>query len=70
VDDKLFLGNNEIILKEFKEKIFKRFDVEFLGQAHWYLPARIHQDAQFNVTLDQARYCKVNHKQILGESWS
>ena len=58
VDDKLFFGNNEIILTEFKDKISKRFDVEFLGQAHWYLSARIHQDAEFNVTLDQARYCK------------
>ncbi len=32
--------------------------MEFLGQAYWYLSARIHQDAEFNVTLDQARYCK------------
>ena len=29
VDDKLFFGNSEIILTEFKEKISKRFDVEF-----------------------------------------
>jgi hypothetical protein len=34
VDDKLFFGNNEIMLTELKEKISKRFDVEFLGQAH------------------------------------
>jgi hypothetical protein len=58
VDDKLFFGNNEATLQEFKDKLSKRFDVEFLGQAHWYLSARIHQDADFNVTLDQARYCK------------
>ncbi len=32
--------------------------MEFLGQAHWYLSVRIHQDADFNFTLDQARYCK------------
>ncbi len=58
VDDKLFFGNNETTLQEFKDKLAKRFDVEFLGQAHWYLSARIHQDTDFNVTLDQARYCK------------
>ncbi len=58
VDDKLFYGNNEATLQEFKDKLSKRFDVEFLGQAHWYLSARIHQDADFNITLDQARYCK------------
>jgi hypothetical protein len=40
IDDKLFFGNNEIILTEFKEKIPKRFDVKFLGQTHWYLSAQ------------------------------
>ncbi len=58
MDNKLFFRNNETTLQEFKDKLAKRFDVEFLGQAHWYLSARIHQDADFNVTLDQARYCK------------
>jgi hypothetical protein len=54
VDDKLFFGNNEATLQEFKDKLAERFDADFLGQAHWYLSARIHQDADFNVTLDQA----------------
>jgi hypothetical protein len=54
VDDKLFFGNNDATLQEFKEKLSKRFDVELLGQANWYLSARIHQDADFNVTFDQA----------------
>ncbi len=52
VDDKSFIGNNEIIFTEFKDKISKSFDVEFLGQGHWYWSDRIHQDAEFNVTLD------------------
>ncbi len=34
VDDKLFFWNNEPTFQEFKEKLSKRFDVEFLGQAH------------------------------------
>jgi hypothetical protein len=58
VDDKLFFGNNEAAPQEFIDKLSKRFDVEFLGQAHWYLSARIHLGADFNVILDQARYCK------------
>ncbi len=58
MDDKLFFGNNEATLQEFKDKLSKRFDVEFLGQAPWYLSARIYQDTDFNITLDQARYCK------------
>jgi hypothetical protein len=37
VDDKLFAGNNEATFQEFKEKLSKGFDVEFLGQAHWYI---------------------------------
>jgi hypothetical protein len=53
-DDKLFFGNNETILQEFKDKLAKRFDMEFLGQAHWYLSARLHQDTILKVTLDQA----------------
>ncbi len=32
--------------------------MEFLVQSHWFLSAKIHQDADFIVTLDQARYCK------------
>jgi hypothetical protein len=58
VDDMLFFGSNETTLLEFKDKLSKRFDVEFLGHSHWYLSARIHQDADFNVTLDRARYYK------------
>ncbi len=54
MDDKLLFANNEATVKEFKGKLSKRFDVEFLGQAHWYLSARIHQDADFNITLDQS----------------
>jgi hypothetical protein len=33
VDDKLFFGTNEATHQEFKDKMSKRFDVEFLGQA-------------------------------------
>ncbi len=58
VDDNLFYRNNEATLWEFKDKLSKRFHVEFLGQAHWYLSARIYHDADFNITYDQTRYCK------------
>ncbi len=58
VDNKLFFGKNDATLQEFKDKPSKRFVVEFLGQAHWYLSAKIYQDADFKITLDQARYCK------------
>jgi hypothetical protein len=65
VDGRLFFGNNEATLQEFKGELSKRFAVKFLGQAHWYLSARIHQDADFNVILDQARYCKAIVNRLL-----
>ncbi len=34
VDDKLFFGISEATLQEFKDKLSKRFYVEFLGHAH------------------------------------
>jgi len=39
--------------------------IEFLGQAHWYLSVQISQDASFEVTLDQSRYCKAILNQFL-----
>ena len=41
-----------------KRKKPERFNVVFQGTAHWYLSARIHQDNQNNITMDQARYAK------------
>ena len=52
------LETMKLLFRNFKDNLSKRFDVEFLGQAHWYLSARIHQVADFNVTLDQAQNCK------------
>ncbi len=59
VDDKLFYLNNDATLQELMDKLSKR------GQAHWYLSARIYKDAEFNITLDQARYCKAIVNRLL-----
>ncbi len=40
----LFFGNNDASLQEFKDKLSKRFNVEFLGQAHWYLSKKNSKD--------------------------
>ncbi len=55
VDDKLFFGNYVDTLQEFKDKLSKRIGVESLEQSRWYLSARIYQDANFKITMDQAR---------------
>ena len=56
VDDQLYFTNNENLRKEFEARLQKRFDVELMGQAHWYLQARITQEANHSIVLDQARY--------------
>ena len=56
VDDQLYFTNNEALRKEFETRLQKRFDVELMGQAHWYLQARITQETNHSIILDQARY--------------
>ncbi len=40
-------------VKEFEEQLGKCFNLELLGQAHWYLGTRINQLANFDIELDQ-----------------
>jgi hypothetical protein len=56
VDDQLYFSNCEQLRRDFEAAVKKDFDVDFLGQAHWYLQARIQQHADFSITLDQSRY--------------
>jgi hypothetical protein len=56
VDDQLYFSNCEALLLDFEAAVKKDFDVDFLGQAHWYLQARIQQNADHSITLDQSRY--------------
>jgi hypothetical protein len=57
VDDMLYYGDNEPKVKEFEELLQKRFNLELLGQAHWYLATRISQKSNFDIEIDQTRYC-------------
>ena len=56
VDDQLYFSNHTPLRKDFEEKLSKDFLVELLGQAHWYLQARLNQLANFSIILDQSRY--------------
>jgi hypothetical protein len=58
VDDMLYYGNNDTQIKEFEELLQKRFNLELMGQAHWYLSTRINQLSNYDIELDQSRYCK------------
>jgi hypothetical protein len=57
VDDCLYYGTNEATLKKFEAEISARFDLTLMGQAHWYLSTRIQQTENFDITVDQSRYC-------------
>jgi hypothetical protein len=58
IDDFLYFGTNDKTRKQFELEFGSRFNIEFQGQAHWYLAARITQDKDMNTTIDQSRYAK------------
>jgi len=57
VDDMLYYCKVAAKLKDFEEKLRARFNLELIGQAHWYLGTRINQLANYDIKLDQSRYC-------------
>jgi hypothetical protein len=57
-DDFLAACDDPQSLEDFKTAIGKRFDIEIKPRADWYLQARIRQDADGNIVLDQQRYSK------------
>jgi hypothetical protein len=54
----LYYGTDEEKVKAFEKQLADRFSLELLGQAHWYLGSRIRQLANYDIELDQSRYCK------------
>jgi hypothetical protein len=58
VDDMLYHGTNPERIQEFEKQLGERFTLELLGNAHWYLGSRINQLENFDIEVDQSRYCK------------
>ena len=56
VDDQCYFATNNELKVWFEEATKKRFDVQLLGQAQWYLQSRITQCADYSIILDQSRY--------------
>ena len=56
VDDLLYFSNNPTMRTTFEATLQDRFDVDFIGQAHWYLQSRVSQNSDYSIELDQARY--------------
>ena len=56
VDDQLYYSTSDEMRKAFEAAVSKQYNVELMGQAHWYLQARITQSANYDITIDQSRY--------------
>ena len=56
VDDCVYWYINEDIGKRFVETLGKRFHVNFLGYAHWFMSIIISQLKDHSISVDQARY--------------
>ena len=56
VDDCVYWYTNEDLGKWFFDTLGKRFHVNFLGYAHWFMSIRISQLKDHSIYVDQARY--------------
>ena len=56
VDDCVFWYTYEELGKWFVDTLGKRFHVNFLGYAHWFMSIRISQPKDYLISVDQARY--------------
>ena len=56
VDDCVYWYTNEDPGKWFVDTMVKRFHVNFLGYAHWFMSIRISKLKDHSISVDQARY--------------
>ena len=56
VDDCVYWYTNEDLGKWFVDTLGKRFHVNCLGFAHWFMSIRIYQLKDHYISVDQARY--------------
>ena len=56
VDDCVYCYTYEELGKRFMKTVGKRFHVNFLGYAHWFMSIRISQLKDHYISVDQARY--------------
>ena len=56
VDDCVYWYTNGDLGKWFVDTLEKKFHVNFLGYAHWFMSIRIYQLKYHSISMDQARY--------------
>ena len=55
-DDCVYLYTNEYLRKWFVDTLGKRFNVDSLGYAHWFMSIIVSQLKDHYISVDQARY--------------
>jgi hypothetical protein len=58
VDNMLYYGTDAAKVQAFEKELRECFNLELLGNAHWHLGSRIHQLQDYDIEIDQSRYCK------------
>ncbi len=53
----LYFGTSPITVTQFENNLSSRYNLEKLGQAHWYLSTCIVQHATYDIILDQTKFC-------------
>jgi hypothetical protein len=61
----LYHGTNPERIQEFEKQLGERFTLGLLGYVHWYLESRMNQWENFDIEVDQSRYCKAIIKKYL-----
>ena len=56
VDDCVYWYNSDAVLKCFVDTLGKRFHVNFLGYAHWFMSINISHMKDHSISVDQDRY--------------
>jgi hypothetical protein len=54
IDKYLYHSRLKALLDKFKKDIQSRFQVKMMGQAHWFLQARLTHHGDKSITLDQS----------------
>jgi hypothetical protein len=67
VDDLLYFGSGKKPETEFQDEVKGRFNIDFNGNANWFLNMRIHQYEDFSSSIDQYRYTKTLLKKYCPE---
>jgi hypothetical protein len=51
-----YIATSPKMEEEFKSKLARQFDINFIGNASWFLQMRIHQHQDGSYSIDQHRY--------------